>query len=135
MVKLQPSKLLLSVRIRLPALDSIIAILLFTQLLLMTTSLKPRPVYKKRTITKKTMTEQTKPSLETLTKVQSHLPDVQLIDRNALWEDLKNRVKINNYECRQAMKDLKKVVAETNKLASPYVNKAVAKVEDFRSNF
>ena len=134
MVKLQPSKLLLSVRIRLPALDSIIAILLFTQLLLMTTSLKPRPVYKKRTITKKTMTEQTKPSLETLTKVQSHLPDVQLIDRNALWEDLKNRVKINNYECRQAMKDLKKVVAETNKLASPYVNKAVAKVQDFRSN-
>ena len=101
----------------------------------MTQSLKPRPVYKKRTITKtKTMTEQTTPSLETLTKVQSHLPDVQLIDRNALWEDLKNRVKINNYEVTQAMKDLKKVVTETNKLASPYVNKAVAKVKDFRSN-
>ena len=62
------------------------------------------------------MTEQTTPSLETLTKVQSHLPDVQLIDRNALWEDLK------------------KVVIETNKLASPYVNKAVDKVKDFRSN-
>ena len=101
----------------------------------MTTSLKPRPKYKQRTHTKsKTMTEQTTPSLETLTKVQSHLPDVQLIDRNALWEDLKNRVKINNYEVSQAMQDLKKVIVSTNKLASPYVSKAVTKVKDFRSN-
>ena len=100
----------------------------------MTTSLKPRPKYKQRTYTKKTMTEQTTPSLETLTKVQSHLPDVQLIDRNALWEDFTNRMKINNYEVTQAMKDLKKVVTETHKLASPYVNKAVTKVKDFRSN-
>ena len=80
------------------------------------------------------MTEQTKPSLETLTKVQSHLPDVQLIDRNALWEDLKNRVKINNYEVTQAMKDLKNVVIETQRLATPYVTKAVDKVQNFRSN-
>ena len=101
----------------------------------MTTSLKPRPVYKKQVTRKtKTMTEQTTPSLETLTKVQSHLPDVQLIDRNALWEDLKNRVKINNYEVTQAMKDLKKVVIETQRLATPYVNKAVDKVQNFRSN-
>ena len=101
----------------------------------MTTSLKPRPVYKKQVTRKtKTMTEQTTPSLETLTKVQSHLPDVQLKDRNALWEDFKNRVKINNYEVTQAMKDLKKVITETNRLASPYVNKAVVKVKDFRSN-
>ena len=80
------------------------------------------------------MTEQTTPSLETLTKVQSHLPDIQLIERNALWEEFKNRIKINNYEVSQAMKDLKKVVHETHKLASPYVNKAVTKVKDFRSN-
>ena len=80
------------------------------------------------------MTEQTKPSLETLTKVQSHLPDVQLIDRNALWEDLKNRMKINNYEVTQAMKDLKNVVIETQRLATPYVTKAVDKVQNFRSN-
>ena len=101
----------------------------------MTTSLKPRPKYKQRTITKKkTMTEQTTPSLETLTKVQSHLPDVQLIDRNALWEDFKQRVKINNYEVSQAMEDLKKVVTKTHKFASPYVDKAVVKVRDFRSN-
>ena len=101
----------------------------------MTTSLKPRPKYKQRTITKtKTMTEQKPPSLETLTKVQSHLPDVQLIDRNALWEDFKNRMKINNYEVSHAMEDLKKVIVNTNKLASPYVSKAVTKVKDFRSN-
>ena len=51
----------------------------------------------------------------TLTKVQSHLPDVQLIDRNALWEDFRNRVKINNYECKEVMKDLKSVVEFTKK--------------------
>ena len=80
------------------------------------------------------MTEQSTPSTQTLTKVQSHLPDIQLIDRNALWEDFNNRMKINNYEVSQAMKDLKKLVTETHKLASPYVNKAVNKVKDFRSN-
>ena len=70
----------------------------------------------------------------TLTKVQSHLPDIQLIDRNALWEDFRNRMKINNYEVSQAMQDLKKVVHETHKLASPYVNKAVNKLDEFRSS-
>ena len=63
----------------------------------------------------------------TLTKVQSHLPDIQLIDRNALWEDFRNRVKINNYELNQAMKDLKKVVEQSK----PYVDKAVTKVKEF----
>ena len=98
-----------------------------------TTTLKPRPVYKK-TVTKsnKTMTEQSS-TLQTLTKVQSHHPDVQLIDRNALWEDLKNRIKINNYEVSQAMKDLKEVVNETHKVALPYVDKAVNKFNELRS--
>ena len=73
-------------------------------------------------------------SLDTITKVQSHLPDVQLIDRNALWEDLKNRIKINNYEVSQAMKDLKDVVNHTHKFASPYVNKVVTKVQELRAN-
>ena len=95
-----------------------------------TKTLNPKPRYKRTT---KTMTEQTTPSLETLTKVQSHLPNVQLIDRNALWEDFQNRLKINNYECKAAMEDLKKVVTETHKLAAPYVNKAVDKVKQLRS--
>ena len=69
----------------------------------------------------------TKQEPVTLTKVQSHLPDIQLIDRNALWEDFRNRVKINNYELNQAMKDLKKVVEQSK----PYVDKAVTKVKEF----
>ena len=66
----------------------------------------------------------------TLTKVQSHLPDVQLIDRNALWEDFQNRLKINNYEVSQAMKDLKEVV----KKSQPYIEKVVTKVKEVTKN-
>ena len=88
-------------------------------------TLKPRPVYNKKTVTKKkTMTEQSSTS-QTLTKVQSHLPEYQLIDRNALWEDFQTRLKINNYEVSEAMKDLKNVVNHTHKLALPYVDKAI----------
>ena len=72
---------------------------------------------------KVTITEQTP---VTLTKVQSHLPEYQLISRDALWEDFKNRLRINNYECTQAMEDLKKVV----KASQPYVNKVVTKVKE-----
>ena len=79
------------------------------------------------------MTEQPKVTITkqtpiTLTKVQSHLPEYQLIDRNALWEDFKNRMKINNYELRQAMTELKDVVKATQ----PYVEKVVTKVKEFR---
>ena len=94
-----------------------------------TTQLKPRPIRKRA----KKMTEQPKVTITdqlpvTLTKVQSHLPDVQLIDRNALWEDFKNRMKINNYEFKQAMIELKDVVKATQ----PYVEKVVTKVKEFR---
>ena len=94
-----------------------------------TPTLKPRPVYTKRSTTKKTMTEQPKPSLDTVTKVQSHLDDVQLLSRQALWEDFQNRLRINNYECKQAMADLKNVV----KASQPYVGKAIDKVKELRS--
>ena len=57
----------------------------------------------------------TEPTPVTLTKVQSQLPDVQLISRDALWEDFQNRVKINNYEVQEALKDLKSVVEFTKK--------------------
>ena len=96
----------------------------------MSTTLKPRPVYKKQVVRKsKTMTEQSS-TPQTLTKVQSHLPNVQLIDRNALWEDFKNRMKINNYEVSEAMKQLRDVVNHTHKVALPYVDKAVNKVKE-----
>ena len=79
-------------------------------------TLKPRPVYTKKTVTKKTMTEQTKPDIPTITKVNSHLPDITLIARNDLWEDFRNRIKINNYEVMEAMKDLQTVVNKTKAL-------------------
>ena len=83
------------------------------------TQLKPRPTRTR----KKKVTEQTYPSKVTvteqepvtLTKVQSHLPEIQVIDRDALWEDFRNRVKINNYELKEAMRDLKSVVEFTKK--------------------
>ena len=87
-------------------------------LFIMSKTLKPRPVYNKQVIRKsKTMTEQTT-TPQTLTKVLSHLPDIQLIERNALWEDFKNRMKINNYEVNEALKDLKNVVNKTKELYS-----------------
>ena len=94
-----------------------------------TTKLKPRPVRKRPT----KMTEQPKVTITeqlpvTLTKVQSHLPEYQLISRDALWEDFQNRLKINNYEVKQAMEDLKKVVSASQ----PYVDKVVTKVKEFR---
>ena len=101
---------------------------MFTQLFTLMATLKPRPVYKK-TVTKKTMTEQSS-TPQTLTKVQSHLSDVQLISRDALWEDFRNRLKINNYEVSQAMKDLKNVV----KASQPYVDQAINKVKELRSD-
>ena len=95
-----------------------------------TQTLKPRPIRKKKTSTViKQMTEQSS-TPQTLTKVQSHLSDVQLISRNALWEDFKNRLKINNYEVNEALKDLKKVV----KASQPYVDQAVNKVKELRSD-
>ena len=72
------------------------------------------------------MTEQTKPSLDTLTKVQSHLPDVQLIEREALWEDFRNRIKINNNEVSIVKEDLRDVV----KASQPYISKVVTYSKD-----
>ena len=83
------------------------------------TQLKPRPTRTR----KKKVTEQTYPSKVTitkeepitLTKVKSHLPNIQLISRDALWEDFRARVKINNYEVKEAFNDLKSVVDLMNK--------------------
>ncbi len=105
----------------------------------MTQTLKPRPVLptsfdeaealynkagkvlgnpKKRTVTKKKTTEQRSHSLETITKVQSHLPNIQLISRDALLNDVKNRVKINNYEVRAAIKEFNTVFNKVKELIS-----------------
>ena len=41
-------------------------------------------------------------------------PEVQLISREAYWQDYQNRMKIHNYELAEAMSDLKKLAAWTN---------------------
>ena len=97
-------------------MDSYHAILTVHPIVRLMATLKPRPVYTKKTVTKKTMTEQTKPDIPTITKVNSHLPDITLIDRNDLWDDFRNRIKINNYEVMEAMKDLQTVVNKTKAL-------------------
>ena len=84
----------------------------------MSQTLKPKPVYNKQVVRKsKTMTEQSSTSLS-VTKVQSHLPDVYLIERDALWNDMQQRIKIHNYEVKEALNDLKKVVKQTKELYS-----------------
>ena len=81
-------------------------------------TLKPRPVYKKTvTSKKKTMTEQQDHSI---TKVQSHLDDIYLIEREQLWNDMQQRMKIHNYEVKTAFSDLKKVVHQTKELYSKF---------------
>tara|TARA_Y100001956_G_scaffold30126_1_gene29747 strand:+ start:1794 stop:2162 length:369 start_codon:yes stop_codon:yes gene_type:complete len=97
---------------------------------------KPGTIYSGKTvITKsKTMTEQTplvndtinkqtSHSLETITKVQSHLPDIQLISRDALLNDFKNRVKINNYEVRTAIKEFNQLVSQAKELYNSKVKR------------
>ena len=100
--------------------------LIVQPLLIMTTTksskvqLKPRPKYTKKSMVNSSKSSKvtiTKPDPITLTKVQSHLADIQLIDRNALW-DFQNRVKINNYEVSEVFKDLKYVVNKINELRS-----------------
>ena len=109
----------------------------------MTQTLKPRPVLptsfdeaealynkagkvlgnpKKRTVTKKKTTEQTSTSLNkslpSLPKpyVQSHLSDIQLIKREALLNDFKQRMEINNREIGYAWGDFKTVLTKVKEL-------------------
>ena len=74
---------------------------------------------------RKPMVEQpvnTTPPKETTSKsinlVESHIKDVYLIERDALWNDFQNRIKINNYEVTQVYKEFKDVVKATNELLS-----------------
>ena len=88
---------------------------------------------KKRTTTKyKTMTEQKPLVNDTINKVksvpslpkpyvQSHLSDIQLISRDALLNDFKNRMTINNREIVSAWGDLKKFFNKVKELTSKKV--------------
>ena len=45
--------------------------------------------------------------------VQSHALDLTLISKDALFDDMRNRTKLHNYEVGEAMKDLKDMVTWT----------------------
>ena len=60
----------------------------------------------------------TETTSKTIKLVESHIKDVYLIERDALWNDFQNRLKINNYEVSQVYKELKGVVKATNELLS-----------------
>ena len=70
----------------------------------------------------------------TVTKVPSHLPEHHLISRDALWEDFKTRMSINNYEVTEAMRQLKEVVNRTHEVVLPTVDKAVSKFKEYTSD-
>ena len=61
------------------------------------------------------MTTKSSPKV-TITKVQSHLPNIYLIERNQLLEDYKNRVKIHKYEVTEAMTDFKNVIKKLGEI-------------------
>tara|TARA_R100000781_G_scaffold11988_1_gene10811 strand:+ start:1006 stop:1239 length:234 start_codon:yes stop_codon:yes gene_type:complete len=70
----------------------------------------------------------------TVTKIESHLPEHHLISRDALWEDFKTRMSINNYEVTEAMRQLKEVVDRTHEVVLPTVDKAVSKFKEYTSD-
>jgi len=49
----------------------------------------------------------------TIKTVQSHALDLTLISKDALFDDMRNRTKLHNYEVGEAIKDLKGMVAWT----------------------
>ena len=66
------------------------------------------------------MTEQTDHNIN---KVKSHLDDIYLIEREQLWNDMQQRMKIHNYEVKTALEDLKQVVNKTKELYSKVTTK------------
>lgn len=106
-----------------------------------TVALAPKPVRKRRTraksLTTKTMKEQSKvtPIKEAITPVVvNHYPltkpEVELLSNEVLFQDLKNRIAIHNYEIQEAWRDYNFVV---DNYVKPFANKMVNKVKDMRS--
>ncbi len=50
-------------------------------------------------------------------------PDVQLISREAYWQDYQNRMKIHDYELAEAMDDLKKLTKWTNETTKKLIDR------------
>ena len=78
-----------------------------------------RPAKRRKPMVEQPITNSPKETTsKTLKLVESHIKDVYLIERDALWNDFQNRIKINNYEVSQVYKELQGVVKATNELLS-----------------
>jgi len=78
-----------------------------------------RPAKRRKPMVEQPITNSPKETTsKTIDLVESHIKDVYLIERDALWNDFQNRLKINNYEVSQVYKELKGVVKATNELLS-----------------
>ena len=64
---------------------------------------------------------------KTIKLIKSDLPDTYLISTADLVRDVKNRVKINNYEVRTLIKD----ITELGKQFRPYVDTLVEGSKEF----
>ena len=67
---------------------------------------------RKRKVTT-TMNELPKPLPRHIKTVQSHALDLTLISKDALFDDMRYRTRLHNYEVGEAIKDLKDMVAWT----------------------
>ena len=78
-----------------------------------------RPAKRRKPMVEQPITNSPKETTsKTIKLVESHIKDVYLIERDALWNDFQNRIKINNYEVSQVYKELQGVVKATNELLS-----------------
>ena len=78
-----------------------------------------RPAKRRKPMVEQPITNSPKETTsKTLKLVESHIKDIYLIERDALWNDFQNRIKINNYEVSQVYKELQGVVKATNELLS-----------------
>ena len=67
---------------------------------------------------------------KTIKLVESDLPDTYLISTTDLIKDVKNRIKINNYEVQALVKDVTKL----GKQFRPYVISLVEGVKELRTS-
>ena len=78
-----------------------------------------RPAKRRKPMVEQPITNSPKETTsKTIKLVESHIKDVYLIERDALWNDFQNRIKINNYEVSQVYREFKDVVKATNELLS-----------------
>lgn len=75
---------------------------------------KPAMTEQVTTSTREENLSTTRPFPESMT-VQTHLPDVTVLNREAYWSDFKNRMAVHNYEVGEAMKELR--------VAADWINK------------